>query len=187
MTILLSRSLGGVTLDVVISERHKAEMEIAEHPVERGAKISDHAWRKPYSVELESIVAAPNAMSAYEALLAVQKSAEPFDLVTGLRIYENMLIKEMSATRDKEKSRILFFTASCQEVIIVSTESGSAPTSAAGGSTGDSTLNASSSRVSAAQSTTARGQVQARSVTPSPAAPGFNPSDRLFSPPGSLI
>lgn len=183
MTVVLSRSIGGIPLDVVMSETHKAEMEIAEHPVERGAKISDHAWRKPYSVEMECVVAAPGAMGAYESLLRLQEDAEPFDLVTGLKVYSNMLIKDLSAKRDKEKARILSFTATLQEVIIVSTSGGGGALSGGGlgafggllggassairsitGGLGSSVLSSAASAVSQAQSLINRGEVQMREV-----------------------
>jgi hypothetical protein len=148
--ILTSRSIGGVFIDVVISEEHTASMEIAEHPVESGAKISDHAWRTPYNVKLESVVDAARAVASYQQLLAVQEKAEPFSLVTGLKVYSNMLIKEIVATRDREHPRVLKFTAELQEVIIVNTEATGGD--GAGGSTdGD-----------AGKKTTNRGQVSAR-------------------------
>ena len=123
--ILVSRSIGGIFVDVVISEEHKATMEIATHPVESGAKISDHAWRMPYSVTLESVIGSDRAVSSYQALLALQEKAEPFSLITGLKIYGNMLIKDLTAERNKEHSRVLKFTAEMEEVIIVSTETSS--------------------------------------------------------------
>ncbi len=149
--ILTSRSIGGIFVDVVISEEHTASMEIAEHPVESGAKISDHAWRMPYSVSLESVIGSDRAVSSYQALLAMQEKAEPFALITGLKVYSNMLVKEISATRDREHARVLKFTAELQEVIIVDTQ-----TSGATGDTDD----------DKAKGTTKRGQVSARTSTP---------------------
>lgn len=145
--ILVSRSIGGVFVDVVISEEHESEMEIAEHPVEKGAKISDHAWRLPYRVTLESAIAGERAVASFQQLLDVQSAAEPFSLVTGLKVYQNMLIKRLTATRDRENARILKFEAELQEVVIVSTES-------SGGSSSD----------DKAQGTTKRGQVAARAT-----------------------
>ncbi len=145
--ILVSRSIGGVFVDVVISEEHESEMEIAEHPVEKGAKISDHAWRLPYRVTLESAIAGERAVASFQQLLDVQSTAEPFSLVTGLKVYQNMLIKRLTATRDRENARILKFEAELQEVVIVSTES-------SGGSSSD----------DKAQGTTKRGQVAARTT-----------------------
>lgn len=148
--ILVGRAIGGVFVDVVLWEEHESEMEIAEHPVESGAKISDHAWRTPYRVTLESVVDGARAVAAFQQILAVQETAEPFSLVTGLKVYPNMLIKRISATRDKEHGRVLKFEAECQEVIIVNTESG-------GANGNDGPTNS-----DAAKKTTNRGQVSAR-------------------------
>jgi hypothetical protein len=38
---------------VTISERHHDEMDIVEHPVEQGARISDHAYKLPPEVVIE--------------------------------------------------------------------------------------------------------------------------------------
>lgn len=157
--ILVSRSIGGVFVDVVISEEHESEMEIAEHPVEKGAKISDHAWRLPAKVTLELAIAGERAVASFQQLLDVQAAAEPFSLVTGLKVYQNMLIKRLSATRDKENARVLKFEAELQEVIIVSTES-------SGGS----------SSADKAQGTTKRGQVAARTTDSIP-----NRTDKVLS------
>lgn len=157
--ILVSRSIGGVFVDVVISEEHESEMEIAEHPVEKGAKISDHAWRLPYRVTLESAIAGDRAVASYQQLLAIQAAAEPFSLVTGLKVYNDMLIKRLTVTRDKENARVLKFEAELQEVVIVSTES-------SGGTSGD----------DKAQSTTQRGQVAARPAESIP-----NRTDKILS------
>lgn len=157
--ILVSRSIGGVFVDVVISEEHESEMEIAEHPVEKGAKISDHAWRLPAKVTLESAIAGDRAVASFQQLLDVQAAAEPFSLVTGLKVYQNMLIKRLNATRDKENARVLKFEAELQEVIIVSTESSGA-----------------SSSDDKAQGTTKRGQVAARTTDSIP-----NRTDKVLS------
>lgn len=151
--VLVSRAIGGVFVDVVISEEHESSLMIAEHPVERGAKISDHSWRERRRVILEGVVDQSRSVSAYEQLLAVQEEAEPFSLVTGLKVYENMLIERITVSRDKEFSRVLKFEAECSEVKIVDTE-----TSAGGGSSSE----------DKAQGTTRRGQVAARTSSPPP-------------------
>jgi hypothetical protein len=148
--ILVSRSIGGVFVDVVISEEHESSMTIAEHPVEKGVKISDHAWRERRRVTLEGVVEQGRAISSYQQLLDVQELAEPFDLVTGLMVYPNMLIERITVNRDKEHARLMKFEAECSEVQIVSTEG------------------AASSGDDKAQSTTKRGQVAARESSPPP-------------------
>ena len=130
MSVFLSRNLGGIPLDVVINENHTSEVNIPKHPVERGVKVSDHVWREPRDVEIECIIQGPGLMDAYQALLDLQEEAEPFDFVTGLKVYENMLIEGLYPVRDKDYGRVLKFSASLQEVIIVS------PSGPAGGGVG---------------------------------------------------
>jgi hypothetical protein len=38
---------------VVVSEKHSDTLEITEHPVETGAAISDHAYKRPSEVVME--------------------------------------------------------------------------------------------------------------------------------------
>ena len=47
------RGIGSFTANVVFSERHFDEMEITDHPVEQGAQISDHAFKRPAEVVIE--------------------------------------------------------------------------------------------------------------------------------------
>lgn len=130
MSVFLSRSLGGIPIDVVINENHTSEMTITKHPVERGVRISDHAWREPREVELECIIDGPGIMGALSDVYRLQEEAEPFDLVTGLQIYPNMLIQGVYPIRDLTYSRVLKFNVKLQEVLIVS------PSGPAGGGVG---------------------------------------------------
>ena len=42
-----SRKIGMIVPSVVVSEKHTDTLEITEHPVEVGAAIADHAYKKP--------------------------------------------------------------------------------------------------------------------------------------------
>lgn len=48
-----SRRIGLIVPSVVISEKHNDMLEITEHPVEVGAAISDHAYRRPSEVVMQ--------------------------------------------------------------------------------------------------------------------------------------
>lgn len=192
MSVFLSRSIGGIPVDVVINESHTSEVNIPKHPVERGVKVSDHVWRDPYKVELECIIDGPGVMQAYADLLTVQQEAEPFDFVSGLKVYENMLIEGLYPTRDKDYGRVLKFNATLVEVIIVS-PSGPAGGGVGGvfgiqaggvgpfggildlgigpaagrilGATGDAVLDVTATVLDAASAVVQRGEVQAREFT----------------------
>lgn len=123
--IAFSGVIGPVPIGVIISEKHGSEVEITGNPIETGAEVNDHAYVRPKEIVLE--VADSSAATTFAALVAFQESRVPFTLVTGLTVYEDMLIQSIDATRDAENSRILRATVTCRQVIIVST--GTAPAS----------------------------------------------------------
>lgn len=47
------RSIGAFAAQVTISERHVDELDIVDHPIEMGAQISDHAYKRPPEVIIE--------------------------------------------------------------------------------------------------------------------------------------
>lgn len=148
--IILPRDIGGIPVDVIVSEEVTSEMEIPEHPVEKGAKVSDHAWRKPEVINIEA-ANADAAQAGYDAFRQVQDAAEPFDFLSGWTLHQSMLIQTLNPTRDVETGQIFNFRCTLKEVIIVETQEGPATKGKAGGKGGD----------ERGQSATARGQVQA--------------------------
>jgi hypothetical protein len=117
--IAFSSTIGPVPIDCIISERHSSELDITEIPIETGSKITDHAIIVPKRITLDA--ADGGAAATYASLVAFQESRVPFVLVTGLSVYNNMLIKRIDADRDAGSSRILRCRCDLQEVIIVST------------------------------------------------------------------
>jgi hypothetical protein len=127
---LLVRDIGGVFVDVVVSEQATASMEIPQHPVENGAKTSDHAYRVPTEIEM-SCAASGDPVATYRALFGIMKAAQPFDIMTGFDLFENMLIESLTPSRDCGTGAILQFDAHLKEIIIVKTQASGA--SAPGG------------------------------------------------------
>lgn len=119
MIIAFSSVIGPVPLNVLISEKHTSDVEITSNPIETGAEVNDHAYVKPKEVELE--IADANAAMTHAALVAFQESRVPFTLVTGLRVYNNMIIKGIDAERNKTWSKVLKATVRLKEVKIVET------------------------------------------------------------------
>ncbi|WP_019997244.1 phage baseplate protein [Aureimonas ureilytica] len=117
--IAISRAIGPVPLAVVLVEQHESELEITENAVEFGAKVTDHAYSQPKRLTLE--VADSSATATWQALKRLQESRVPFNLVTGLDLYRDMLIRRLSADRDLKTSQILRAKVELQEVIIVDT------------------------------------------------------------------
>lgn len=129
--------MGGLVFDAVFEETHEAELEVTDNPVETGVVISDHAFMKPLKVTLSAGVTdtpltvatddtfasdSGRSKRAYELLAELQKRAEPFDLQTGLKLYQNMICTSIRTSQDKDSDGALLFTASIREVIIVYTQ-----------------------------------------------------------------
>lgn len=129
------RNIGGIFPDVVVEEQGRDALIITEHPVERGAAISDHAFKRPVEAEMRCGFSDSNggqgyAAAAYAELLALQDAREPFTVTTGKRTYVNMLIASLGQTTDERTENVLMISVGLKEVIIVDTQTTTAPPSA---------------------------------------------------------
>lgn len=130
------RSIGGIVANVTIEERGVDDLAITDHPIEQGASITDHAFKMPASITIVAgwsnsalqAFANPNYVTQiYDALLELQISREPFDVITGQRFYSNMLMRRLFKTTDERTENALMVVCECREVILVSTETVSVP------------------------------------------------------------
>lgn len=119
MMIFFSAAIGPIPVDVILKERHRSSVTVTEIAIETGAKITDHAHVNPKKLELE--FGAQNAAETWNALVAFQESRVPFNAVSGLFMYTNMLITDLDADRDQKTARVLKGTATLQEAILVDT------------------------------------------------------------------
>lgn len=67
------------------------------------------------------------AGSVYSKLLSLQQSGKPFDVVTSIRQYSNMLMTQLHVTRDQKTSQALMVSATCKQARIVKTSSAKLP------------------------------------------------------------
>lgn len=149
LALPVSALIGELEVQTNIEEIHTDTLEITEHPVERGASIADHAYKKPAEVVLRcgwsnsslkallgiitgffaggTMSKADFVSGVYSQLLQLQESREPMSVTTGLRQYDNMLIRSLVATRDQKTAHVLMVTATFREVIIVTTQAATLP------------------------------------------------------------
>lgn len=129
--LLRSRIIGIFVADVTIEERHLDELVITEHPVEQGAAITDHSFKRPASVTIRAgwsnssrqARANPSyVQEIYEGFLILQASRIPFEILTGKRAYLNMLIQRLTVTTDQSSENALMMTCDCREILIASTQ-----------------------------------------------------------------
>ena len=116
------RSIGEIEPDLVIEEVTSDTYEVTSHPVQSGASINDHKYRKPITLKITMMQSNDFTMSIeekYKELLDLQDSSEPFDVTTPKRIYKNMIIKSLGVTTDRNTENVLSVSLELQEVIIV--------------------------------------------------------------------
>jgi hypothetical protein len=122
------RSVGGIVAQVWISEQERDELHITEHPVEQGAPISDHAYKRPSEVIIRCGWSAgwagdlSDTSGVYGTLLAWQSALQPFDLYTGKRHYRDMLLQGIVVSTDQSSAFVLMAELICKQIIIVSTQ-----------------------------------------------------------------
>jgi len=118
---------------ITIEEHHHDELVITDHPVEQGAAISDHAYKKPAELTItigwtNSSLAAALSLKfgnyssyVYDQLLKLQASRQLFSVSTGKRKYQNMLVQSLDTTTDAKTENCFITTLHCREVIVVKT------------------------------------------------------------------
>ena len=130
ITISPSRFFGPITALVTIEERATDRSTITEHPVEQGAAITDHVFDQPADLQIRFGATNSSAdaggdegyvTNLYQQILALKTAHQPFQIQTGKRLYDNMVVAEITQVTDKDSEAALFFTAICKQIIIVQT------------------------------------------------------------------
>lgn len=132
-----NRNIGGIVIDCFVRENHVSRVKLTEFPIEIGVNINDHRIIQPRELEIVGIVSdippnflkltLPNfgsttttrSIGAYNQLAQLQIAGEPFNVLTGLRLYQNVLIEELYIDRDKDTSGGLYFSCRMKEMIII--------------------------------------------------------------------
>lgn len=76
---------------------------------------------------VESFLSGDKLADVYDELLALQAKRTPFTVVTGKRVYDNMLMRSLRVTTDRDTENVLMAEAVFQEVIIVATKTATLP------------------------------------------------------------
>ena len=121
--------IGSITLDAELSESHSISSTVTGYPVETGAKISDHIETGPRKVSIKGFVtnsptSGGNADRSYHEVLddlyKLWEDRELLDVVTHLKIYQNMAITSLEVPRSATTTQSMEFSISLQEVVIAS-------------------------------------------------------------------
>ncbi len=129
-----ARSISTIIPDCPVEEVHRDELQVTMHPVATGTPITDHSFLMPQMVELRWGWSNSNAQAegyvqaVYQELLTLQQSRQPFDVSTGKRQYNNMLLRSLQIRTDEASEFTLMGLAICQQVILTSVQTGASST-----------------------------------------------------------
>ena len=130
--VYVKTNIAGYFFDAFLRIDHTSSLTITEHPVETGAAITDHSYVNPSVLVMEvgmSDVAASlvngqfedswsRSARAYEILLALQQQRIPFQVVTRLKTYQNILIETIAVPDDYTTLYGLKATVTMREIFI---------------------------------------------------------------------
>ena len=134
----VNRSIGGIEIDATISETHGSSIVVTSNPVEFGADINDHRIIQPKTLSIVGRVSdnvlgieafttffggsSSRSKGAWQDLITLQETGEPFDVQTGLKLYTSMVLENLTSTQNAKTANVLDFSATIRELRIVATE-----------------------------------------------------------------
>ncbi len=149
ITLTTQGKIGDVTIQATLQEVASDSLQLTEHPIEQGAAITDHAYKRPAEVMLScawsnsfsdlfqvaavaalsgsSVLGSSYANAVYSQLLALQEAREPFSIVSTKRLYENMQIVDLQCKTDNTTSNILSIEVRCRQLLLVYTQATALP------------------------------------------------------------
>lgn len=138
-SLFIPRSIGPFVADVTVEEDHTDELAITTFPVEQGAAITDHSYKLPaglrvsvgYSNSSTASLGDPNYVRAvYAQFLQLQADRQPFTVMTGKRVYQNMLIRRLHTMSNKDYENAMILDVEMTEIIITTTQTVTVPPAA---------------------------------------------------------
>ena len=118
-------------VEIVLEEQHAANMQVTRHAVERGTDISDHAILLPAELSLKFVLTDTpidgepqpgRAIRGYLQLEALQREMVLADVVTGLKVYDNMFLQNIGTVLSVETQHYLEVTAHFVRVNVVDSQ-----------------------------------------------------------------
>jgi len=125
--------IGSLELDAILEEQHSFSSEVSQYPIETGESISDHIALNPESVMMRGFITntpvdfinaltdlafgADLVQTAFDKLIEIWKSKEVVTVVSGLKVYDNVVLRKLSIPRDRTTGQSLRFKAEFVEMI----------------------------------------------------------------------
>lgn len=139
------KSIGGITIDAYIQEGHRKAANVTNYPIENGSFIADHVIQRPDVISIQGLVSksvlGTSALSnsrildTYEILTFLKELGLPITIVTGLKVYEDMVITNLDVNRTARNGQSLPFSLTAQKITIVQSQTAQIPKSQLTGDT----------------------------------------------------
>lgn len=123
-------AIASVVLDAVLSEDHVYNSRVTNYPIEDGRIISDHIINEPETLQLTGVVSdtplaflAPfnRSINAFNTLVEIHNRRERITVVTGIKVYTDMVITSLQVPRNVASGQSLTFVIDLQKVFLDTT------------------------------------------------------------------
>lgn len=136
----ITKMIGVVSFDAFVNETHTSSSKSVDYPLEDGSSISDHIVVDPQTLRVTAFKSSlgislldprqPNEhIVAFEDLWNIVKNKQLVTVVSGLKVYTNMQITNISTSREARNGNSLTFDVDLKELRYVNTVSVSIPNS----------------------------------------------------------
>lgn len=123
--------IGVLELDITVREDHGMASDITDSPVEDGTDVTDHIRNQPRSLVMEGQISKTpvnvqhfNPLRYRQAFAKLEKlhsDRTTVTVLTTLKEYKNMGIKQINVIRDSQTSNVIRFVAQLRVVRIIRT------------------------------------------------------------------
>ncbi len=132
----VKKSIGGISIDAFVEETYNHSAQVTEYPVEDGTNINDHVVQNPDEISVNGVVGdisiyedysqttppTNRAADYYAKLVDLKEKGNPVTIVTGLKVYDNMVIKSISVVRNADNGKALVFTMNLVKVRVIKSQ-----------------------------------------------------------------
>lgn len=117
--------VGDVFLDATLSETHQYTAKITSYPLEDGRDVSDHIIKDPPELQISGIVsdtplnilsAFNRSVDSFERLVRMFEAKQIITVVTGIKVYLNMVIVSLQVPRNVNSGQSLTFNIDLQRI-----------------------------------------------------------------------
>lgn len=131
--VILSK-IADIEIDAVLQQDTRFDMRVTRNPVEDGTLYTDHMVTIPVVLQIEGRISDTSlnyltpvkpgrANDAFNSLVALEVEKQPFTVVLGDDVYENMVFESLSKPRTSADGYSVRFNAVLTELFIVGNES----------------------------------------------------------------